>query len=614
MLKNDIYSYYLNLFWKNKKIPPNKSNISQFIIVSDKVQKRLNKIICKDKNLLFVYKQYINKDCNIENNINYIRDIISIIDNMNSLNDVYNYLYDKSINPLIYYNVLDNPFIFIKKPYILEIGISSLSLPTRDHYLSKKYTDTLNKYHEYQTNLIKQFDISNIDLNIVREIEHNIALKIYDKVDERNLDKIMNYIKIDELKDRLSNILFLKKDQYILIHYNPNNEYFKIYEYINELFGRYNYTINYFKWIILNTFASIQILTEPINKLYFDFYNNYLLGQKEKENDDYLATQLVTRLYSNYISEIYKKKYVSQSIIEDVNSKIILVKKVFKVIIKKNKWMTDETKKKALLKLSHMKSIVGYSSIYLDYSKLFIELSDILIENIIASDQFHTKINMSKLKLKHKIENFVNSYETNAYYSPLINTIIIPAGILLYPFYWSNNINNFGSICTIIGHEMSHGFDDQGCKFDKDGKYNNWWVKEDFDRYNNLLSKLIKQYDMITVPEVNMKLNGKLTVGENIADLYGIILALLAMKLFLYNNKIKLTNRILKTFFISNIIMWLKKVSKEKLIMQIMTDPHAPAKYRINQIFSNIDDFYKAFNISYNDDMYLLSKDRIKLF
>ena len=271
--------------------------------------------------------------------------------------------------------------------------------------------------------------------------------------------------------------------------------------------------------------------------------------------------------------------------------------------------MSNITKKKALIKLKLMKYKVGYPNKIKNYTKL--KLSNNIFSQIILINKYLIKMNFNKLNKKPNTDHWsMGAHEINAYYNPIQNEMVFPAGILQPPFFNINKSDayNYGTIGFTIGHEICHGFDDQGRSFDEKGNLKNWWIRSDEKKYKNKIKLLQKQFDKITL-EKN-KINGSLTLGENIADLCGGIIAFDALK---KTNK-NLTLEDKKEFFISYAKLWRQKIRSKELSNLIKSDVHSPGILRVNEVLKNMDGFYETFNITKNDKMFIKPENRVKIF
>jgi putative endopeptidase len=278
-------------------------------------------------------------------------------------------------------------------------------------------------------------------------------------------------------------------------------------------------------------------------------------------------------------------------------------------------WMSDSTKKEALHKLSTFTYKIGYPNKWTDYSKLDIE-SDKVFENVMKINTFELKKQLKEYgKEADKDKWGMNAHIVNAYYNPLFNEIVFPAGILQPPFFnpEADDALNYGGIGAVIGHEFSHGFDDQGSQFDADGNLKNWWTEEDRKKFDDLTSKLATQYSNFEILP-NLKVNGKFTLGENIADQGGLILSYYAL-LKEYENKPEpplvdgMTYK--QRFFVGWATVWRENSTDEYTKQLITLDPHSPAKARINVAISNLNEFYDAFNC---DEPLVKETDRVVIW
>jgi putative endopeptidase len=275
--------------------------------------------------------------------------------------------------------------------------------------------------------------------------------------------------------------------------------------------------------------------------------------------------------------------------------------------IQNEPWMSDSTKTKAIDKLSAVVKKIGYPDHWKDYSSIEIDSTN-LIQNLQNIGQWRYQYNIDKLgKPTDRSEWFMTPPTVNAYYNPSFNEIVFQAGILQPPFYYSgaDNAVNYGAIGMVIGHEMSHGFDDQGSKYDKYGNLNNWWTKKDSIQFHKLTQKLVKQYDQYTVLD-SLHVKGKLTLGENIGDNGGIAIAYAAFQNTSEAKKGKKINGLTpdQRFFLAYAQVWRIKSRPQALELQVRNNPHSPPKYRVNGPLSNMKPFYKAFNVQPGDSMY----------
>jgi len=371
----------------------------------------------------------------------------------------------------------------------------------------------------------------------------------------------------------------------------------------------------YLTWQVLN--ANANLLSDEIDQQNFEFYSKTLRGIEEQLP---LWKRAVANVNNN-LGEVVGKVYVArhfppeakEQMLELVNNLI----KAYEISIRELDWMGEETKAQALDKLSKFTPKIGYPDNWEDYSKLAIEEGD-LVGNMHRSTQFVYEKNLARQGGPvDKSEWGMTPQTVNAYYNPPLNEIVFPAAILQPPYFDLNadDAVNYGSIGAVIGHEIGHGFDDSGSTFDGDGVLRNWWTDEDKAEFEKRTSKLVEQYSAFK-PFDDLNVNGEFTLGENIGDLGGLSIALLAYKLSLDGKEAPVMDGFTgeQRVFIGYAQGWLGKSRDEALREQINTDPHSPRQYRVNGVVRNIPEFYEAFNVAETDALYVAPEERVKIW
>ncbi|HLP60920.1 MAG TPA: M13 family metallopeptidase, partial [Candidatus Deferrimicrobium sp.] len=301
----------------------------------------------------------------------------------------------------------------------------------------------------------------------------------------------------------------------------------------------------------------------------------------------------------------YVKKYFPHEAKTRAYEMVMNLKKAFAQRINKLAWMSDETKKKALAKLDAFGVKIGYPDKWIDFSALVVK-KDSYILNALRANKFNFERVLKKAGQPVDREEW-NIYPqiVNAFYNPFMNDITFPAGILQPPFFdfKADDAVNYGAIGAAIGHEMTHGFDDQGRQYDKDGNMNDWWTKEDEEKFKTRTEILIRQCDNFVMEDTH--LDGKLTLGENIADLGGLSIAYDALMGVLPGNPAKIDGFTpQQRFYLSWARIWRENIRKEALLLALKTDVHPPSKFRTNGPLSNLPAFYNAFDIKPGTVMY----------
>ncbi len=372
---------------------------------------------------------------------------------------------------------------------------------------------------------------------------------------------------------------------------------------------------NYLTFHYINGFAAW--LSSPFAKAHFNFYKKLLNGQQEPEARWKRASSLVNRELGDALGQLYVQKYFPPSAKKYMENLVDNLQKTYKEHIQNCIWMSDSTKAKAVDKLEAFTKKIGYPDKWKDYSSIEIN-KDSLIKNLQHIGKWHYEYNINKLgKPVDKSEWYMTPPTVNAYYNPSFNEIVFPAGILQPPFYFQDGDDavNYGGIAAVIGHEMTHGFDDQGSQFDKNGNLHNWWSKADRKKFDSIAHKVVKLYDNYVVLD-SVHVNGELTEGENMADIGGVAIAYAAFKNTEEGKSDSLRDGLTpdQRFFLSYAQIWRIKNRPKRLLWRINNDPHSPEIYRVNGPLSNLKAFYKAFNVKPGDKMYRPDSLRITIW
>ena len=316
---------------------------------------------------------------------------------------------------------------------------------------------------------------------------------------------------------------------------------------------------------------------------------------------------LINGCVGDALGKEYVDEYFPESHLSEMTKMITHIRGSFEDVIKNLDWMSEVTKKKALLKLENMKQKIGYPNKYIDFSELTLDPKSSLVNNVMTCRRFHWKRMMKTIGKKVDEDKWsMLPHTVNAYYSPNRNEIVFPAAILQEPFFIPGDPNtNFGGIGAVIGHEIIHGFDDSGCKFDHTGKLNNWWTAKDKARFDDKTSRLVDQYRNFKLEGLN--LNGELTLGENIADLGGLEVA---YKAFVSSGMRSEADK--RLFFQAFAKLYRNKATPERVRLLIETDPHSPGQFRVDGVVQNMRAFDEVFGLKLGDPMF--RKDKVKIW
>lgn len=371
---------------------------------------------------------------------------------------------------------------------------------------------------------------------------------------------------------------------------------------------------HYIAWNVLKTAA--PYLSSPFVKSNFEF-QSALTGQKEMQPRWQRASRLTDQMLGELIGQLYVRKYFNEDAKHRMLDLVSNLQETFAHRIQKLAWMSDETKEKALEKLHAIVNKIAYPERWKTYDGVVIT-DDHLYQNMqnISTYQYDYMVNRLG-KPVDRTEWGMSPPTINAYYSPLNNEIVFPAGILQFPFFdfGADDAVNYGGIGAVIGHEFTHGFDDQGRKYAADGNLHNWWTDEDALRFDTLAQKVVAQYAAFTVND-SLHLNGRLTLGENLADLGGLAIAYEAFKNTPAGKSTKKIDGFTpdQRFFLSWAQIWRMNVLPEEAAQRVLTDPHAPGKYRVNGVVPNMDEWYQAFDIQPGDALYKPQNERIRVW
>ncbi len=372
----------------------------------------------------------------------------------------------------------------------------------------------------------------------------------------------------------------------------------------------------YLRWHMVH--ASAPYLSTPFVTEDFRFFGTFLTGAKELQPRWKRCTRTVSGELGEAAGQLYVEKYFPPEAKARALALVNNLKIALQARIQKLDWMSEETRKKAIEKLDAFKVKIGYPDKWIDYSTLDIS-RDSYLKNVQAADRFLFAREIRKMgKPVDRTEWGMTPQTVNAYYNPGMNEIVFPAAILQPPFFdfKADDAVNYGGIGSVIGHEMTHGFDDQGRLYDKNGNLNDWWTKEDGEKFKARADVLVKQYDQFVAVD-NLHVNGSLTLGENIADLGGLNVSYDALHQAMNDSgKAETIDGFTpdQRFFLSWAKCWRGNIRKEALMMRLKTDVHSPAEFRTLGPLSDIPAFYAAFDVKTGDTMYRPESERAKIW
>ncbi len=505
---------------------------------------------------------------------------------------------------------------------VMWLSAGTSGLPDRDYYLNTD-ADSKKKQEAYRVYLSKIFQLSGYKkkeaekaAKVIYNIEYQFAEAEMSRAEARDYNKLYNIYTIDMLQKDYPAIQWTKyfelmgvKDvkQVILTEPKVMAVAQKLMSTLSEQDIKY-----YVAGLIIK--SSTSVLSDDFVNANFDFYGRLLNGQKEQKARWKRALGFPNSLLGEAVGELYVSKYFAGESKAKMLKLIDNLRKALATRIANLAWMNDTTKINALVKLNSFTVKVGYPDKWRDYSKLTIDPAKSLYDNVAAATYVETLRNLEKFgKPVDKSEWGMTPQTVNAYYNPTTNEICFPAAILQAPFFDVNadDATNYGAIGVVIGHEMTHGFDDQGRNFNADGNMVDWWTAGDSKRFTAAAEKLAAQFDQITVVG-DLKANGHLTLGENIADQGGLRISYDAFKTTQQFQEGKEIDGFTpaQRFYLSYGRIWAEHMTEEAIYQQTKSDPHSIGRNRVNATLRNIDTWYDAFGVKEGDKMWLAPAER----
>ena len=632
----DNFANYVNGTWlKTMKIPADKSSYGAFDLLYDQSQKDVKTIIeeaakgnttdgSDEQKIGDCFSSFMNRKDRDAKGITPIQSELKTIDGIANYNDLAGFFGTANRTGIsIPFNV--SVYTDFKDPtkYILITWQSGLGLPEKEYYTSSdaKMADIRKKYVAHIEKILQLGGIENPTENATKimALETSLAnqhmkkedtrdmLKLYNKYATADLNKLMPDFNWTAMLTKAS----VEKEKSIVV---TQVEYLKNLNTIIKNTPIDTWKI-YLKWGLINRSASL--LTTELDNQNFNFYKKTLYGTEKPEEDWKRAVNTVNGSLGEVVGKVYVKKHFSPEAKERMVTMVKNLLNAYAESIKKLDWMSAETKKQALNKVDKFMIKIGYPDKWRDYSSLKIAKND-LYGNTQRAIAFEYQRNLDKLgKPVDRTEWGMTPQTVNAYYNPSLNEIVFPAAILQPPFFdlKADDAVNYGAIGAVIGHEIGHGFDDQGSTFDGDGVMKNWWTAADLAAFKAKTNALVAQYNGFKAFS-DLNINGEYTLGENIGDLGGLSIAIKAYKATLKGKEAPVLDGFtgMQRVFLGWGQVWGEKTREEALRSQIASDPHSPAKFRINGVVRNIPEFYEAFKIKPTDSLYLAPEKRVKIW
>jgi putative endopeptidase len=527
--------------------------------------------------------------------------------------------------------------------YIIQSG---LGLPDEAYYREEAHADTLAAYQKHVEEMLEFLDparLFGLGAQVAAErivnLEKKIAAGHWDVVATRDAVKTYNPTEFQDLPEIVRTILTGGGlPEHRVVNMMPSYQ-----EHLAQLLTETQLA----DWQLWATWAILRaragVLPEEVGKKNFEFYGSKLTGATQQRDRWKRALGLAEGMVGQEIGKIFVDRHFPKSSKAEMDELVEYLVRAYRERISDLAWMTPETRERALEKLGKFKAKIGYPDTWRDYSGLeFSAAGADLVDNLRNGNAWAHDFELNKIgKPTDRDEWFSTPQTVNAFYNPVVNDITFPAAILRPPFYnpEADAAENFGAIGAVIGHEIGHGFDDQGSQYDGDGNLNSWWSDADRSAFENLTSKLVEQFDG-EVPSVLKEagiesngVNGEFTLGENIGDLGGLGISVVAYRMYCEDKGLDINGQKakfdieggseelaageftgLQRLFLAWARVWRTAIRPEMAKQYLAMDPHSPAEFRCNLIAANIAEFYEAFDVAGDGPMFLEEKDRVTIW
>ncbi|MFC2652040.1 MAG: M13 family metallopeptidase [Capnocytophaga gingivalis] len=635
--QDDFYNFVNGKWAKTAQIPADKSTWGTFQILRDKTDEQclaiLDELLQKDfpkgsegQKIKDLYASYLDWNRRNAEGLKPLGQCFVKIDAIQSLADLQRYLIEvtpQGENPICNWSVsADKKDSQMNAVYL---GAFSIGL-SRSYYQkdSEANTKTIAKYQEYVTKVLSMIGEENPAQKAQElvDMERRIAKLIYTNEERRDPNITYNPVSIKDLSSLVKGVnlpvylsaVGVQTDRVIV----PEIRLYKAYD---TFLSQENIPLlkTYLKYQQVS--SNLHTLDSALDELSFDFYTRYLRGQQQQRPMNKRALGIINGLLGEAFGKLYVERYFPAKAKEEMLVLIDYLRRSFAQHIQQVQWMSPQTKEKALAKLNKFGVKVGYPDKWTDYSRLEIAPASTAsyFDNVCSIRAWRYKENLADVGQKVDKSRWRMTPQTiNAYYSPMNNEIVFPAAILQAPFFSfdADPAVNFGGIGAVIGHEMTHGFDDSGAEYDGDGNLKNWWTPQDKENFKKATKALAAQFDKYEVAK-GVFVNGIFTNGENIADLGGVNIAYDALQLYLKEHgKVQKISGYTQEerFFISWATVWRGFSTEKHLLNQVKTDPHTPQYIRAFAPLTNVDAWYKAFGVKKGDKLYRAPEDRVKIW
>ena len=630
--QDDLYRHFNGSWLKTAVIPADRATDGAFMALRVQSEARVREIIegatgsDEATKIAHIYKSFMDVDAVNAKGASPIAAELALVDSISTITDfisTFSKLEARGTSGIfgtfIYADMKD------ASTNILYLAQGGISLPDEAYYREEKYADIRTAYVAHITAMFTLAGVSDPAGNAakVMALETSIASHHWDQVKNRDATLTynkMNRAEVTALMPVFDWELYLTDGEIpaivldSVIVQQPS-----FFEGLGSILANFDAAAwkAWLKWHIIS--GSAPYLSDDFTKENFAFFGKTLSGTPELRERWKRAVSMIEGSLGEAVGKVYVQKYFPAEAKARMENLVANLIEAYRVSINELAWMSPDTKVKALEKLGKFRPKIGYPDKWRDYSALKTTPGD-LYGNVGRVVKFQRDHELSKIgKPVDRDEWFMAPQTVNAYYNPVMNEIVFPAAILQAPFFGLDHDDavNYGGIGAVIGHEIGHGFDDQGSKYDGDGALNNWWTDADRAAFEERTKALIAQYDALIpeeAPDVNV--NGALTIGENIGDLGGLTIAFKAYQISLQGKLSPVIEGMSgeKRLMLSWAQIWRAKVRPEEMRRRIATDPHSPAEFRCNQILKNFTPFYQEFGVTEKDALWLEEQARVQIW
>ena len=627
---------YANRHWlESTKIPADKSDYGIFTVLDDRTREQVRELIeaaaaaaaepgSATQKVGDLYGSVIDTEARNAAGLDPLRpllDEVAGIDSQRDLAAVIGRLTRAGVyGPLAPYVSVDARDSDRYTVYLTQAG---LTMPDRDYYLvdEERYLELRDKFRRYASDLLARAGHPDPDTaaDRVLRMETAIAEGHWTKTENRDPVKTYNRQSRDELAAALGPFVwqafsgeagFGERETFVVRQ--PSYV-----ETLGKRFGEWSLDDwrAYLTFQLMDTYA--PSLDESFERRHFDFHATAISGIDEQEPDWKRAVNVTGSLLGELVGQLYVEEHFAPEAKERMNELVENLKRAFEKRIGELEWMGEGTQKQALEKLARITTKIGYPDRWKDYDDLAIEPGPLAV-NRLAAARFEYDRNLKKLDGPIDRDEWHMTPQTiNAYYNPTMNEIVFPAAILQPPFFnlAADDAVNYGAIGAVIGHELSHAFDDKGSKYDGKGNLRNWWTEEDRREFERRAAGLVEQYGEFE-PLPGARVNGELTLGENIGDLGGLSIAHEAYRLSLEGRPAPEIDGLSgdQRFFLGWAQIWRRLYREPELRRRLIVDPHSPSEYRVNGIVRNMDAWYEAFDIPQDQPLSIPAEQRVRIW